>query len=141
MGRWFTPRNLGLAALAVAVLAGGVAVGILVRGDAVDQLAPAGSLMEVHLADGSVYLGDLTDQTDDYLELTGPATVIPGEGEGEAATYRVVPLAADPYFLIGPALLSREQVSVVGAVSAGSPIERAYQDAMASSGSEASPSP
>lgn len=139
MKRWFEPRTAALAGLAVALLVGGVVVGALLRGDPVDRLAPPGALMEIHLADGSVYLGDLTSQTDDYLELAGPAVVVAGAAEGDAATYRVIPLAEDPYFVVGPALLSREQVTLVGAVAAGSSVERAYQDAMAEGAPESSP--
>jgi len=140
MGRTFPlTRIAALAVLAAVLLAGGLWVGSILRGDEIDRLAPDGSLVEVHLADGTVYLGAL-EADDDYLTLTGPAVVVPGSADDETTTYAVEPLSGDPYSIAGPILIERERVSLVGAVRAGSAIERAYHDAMGADATE-SPAP
>ena len=103
------------------------------------SLAPRGSLIEVHLTDGTVYLGDLVGDEGGYLRLEAPAVVLPETAEGGAASYRVTALTADPYGLVGPVIIPREQATLIGAVAAGSSIEGAYLDAM--SGAQPSPSP
>ena len=55
-------RALGAIAVLVALVAGGLWVGAQVRADGARALAPSGTLMEVHLEDGTVYLGDVTNE-------------------------------------------------------------------------------
>jgi hypothetical protein len=132
-------RIAALAVLGIALLAGGLWIGSIVRGDQIDRLAPDGALLEVHLADGTVYLGALEDEGD-YLQLTGPAVIVPGSTEEETTSYAVQPLSGDPYRIVGPILIDPARVAFIGAVSAGSGIERAYHDAM-SAQPEGSPAP
>lgn len=128
-----------LVIVALAALAAvGLLIGSLVRPVGPTSLAPSGSLIEVHTTDGTVYLGDLVDDADGYLRLEAPAVVLP-EAAAEAASYRVVPLSADPYGLVGPVIVPREQAMLIGAVAAGSSIERAYLDAVGGAAPSASP--
>jgi len=138
MGRTFpVVRTAALVALATVLLAAGLWVGSTLRGDEIDGLAPDGSLMEVHLTDGSVYLGAL-ESNGDSLTLTGPAVIVPGSTDQGTTTYAVEPLAGDPYSIAGPILVARDRVAFIGAVRAGSGIEGAYLDAM-SGGPEETP--
>lgn len=95
--------------------------------------------MEIHLADGTVYLGDVTNESEAYLQLRGAALIVPEQGNAGTA-YRVQPLTGDPYSLVGPVVIARDRVALIGVVSAGSAVERAYQDALAGAG-EPTPSP
>lgn len=124
-----------LAVLGVALLVGGLWVGSFVRGDQIDRVAPDGALLEVQLADGTVYLGALEDEGD-YLVLSGPAVIVPGSSEEETTSYTVQPLSGDPYSILGPILIDRDRVTFIGAVSAGSGIERAYLDAISGTSQE-----
>lgn len=132
--------RIPLVAVALAALVViGVLIGVLLRPAGPTGLAPSGSLIEVHTADGTVYLGDLVDDADGYLRLEAPAVVLPEVGDDGEASYRVVRLDADPYGLVGPVIIPREQAMLIGAVGAGSSIERAYLDALAGATPSASP--
>lgn len=132
-------RALGVIVLLGALVVGGLWVGAQLRADGARALAPAGTLMEVHLEDGTVYLGDVTNESDAYLQLSAAAVIVPEQGE-EEATYRVQPLTGEPYSLVGPVAIARDRISLIGVVSAGSPVQLAYQDAMAGA-SMPSPTP
>ena len=86
----FTMRNIALAVLAAVLIVGaGITAGAMIRGGPVQRLAPGGALVEVHLADGSVFLGSLREETNDYLTLTGGAIVIPQSTASGQASRRV----------------------------------------------------
>jgi hypothetical protein len=110
------------------------------RGSDLDRLAPHGALMEVHLDDGSVYVGAI-DATDGGWILSDPAVVIPEATEDDSTRYSVQPLTDDPYGIGGPILIPRDRVLFLGGIRAGSGIDAAYQAALAQTGVEPTPSP
>lgn len=135
-----SPIRIGLAVAGLAALVAlGILIGSLLSPAGPMSLAPSGSLIEVHTTDGTVYLGDLVDDGDGFLRLEAAAVVLPESGTGGTATYRVTPLSADPYALVGPVIIPRESATLVGAVAAGSTIEQAYRDAMNGGGPSGSP--
>jgi hypothetical protein len=138
------PSSIARVGTIVLLLVGFAAIGVVVGGllsrGGPMAMAPAGSLYEAHLVDGSVYLGELTGDTGGYVELSAPAIVLP-EGGGDESTYRVVSLTNDPYAIVGPVLIPREQILVIGAVAARTSIEQAYLDAIAKGTMSPSPAP
>lgn len=131
---------LGAAAGAIALLWLGLWTGSLLRGGPVDRLAPEGSLVEVHLVDGTVYLGGVRDAGSDYLALANPAVVLPKAGDSASNTFIIQPLSGDPYDIHGMVLIPRGQVALIGGVAAGSGLAAAYDDAMRG-GAPESPAP
>lgn len=132
-------RVVGGIVAVVVLVVGGIWLGAQLRPDGARALAPSGTLMEVHLADDTVYLGDVTNESEAYLQLTGAAVIVPEQGDA-ATTYRVQPLTGDPYSLVGPVAIARDRIAILGVVSAGSAVERAYQDALAGA-EEPTPAP
>lgn len=127
-------------AAAAALLIAGWAIGSRLGANDLSAIAPAGSLMEIHLDDGSVYVGSL-EPADESWVLTDPAVVLPTSTTGGEASYSVQPLTGDPYGIGGPILIPRERVLFLGGVRAGSGIEAAYRAALAGSGQNPTPSP
>jgi hypothetical protein len=134
MKRSIKPADIAvIVVLALMLLGGGLWVGSLIRGNAVDRLAADGGLFEVHLVDGTVYLGELVMDEEDFLSLERPAVVLPQAQDGsEMSGYVVEPLSADPYSIRGPILIERGGVAFIGAVSPDSAIEGAYLQVMES---------
>lgn len=126
--------------IAVTIVMLGLVAGGALRDQGFRALAPGGSLFQVQLSGGAVYVGDLVNESDDLLTLGAPAVVLQDSSQGSQTTYRVVPLSAEPHSLAGSVLIPRNQVMIVGVVAAGSPIERAYLDAMTHTGPTPSPS-
>lgn len=126
--------------LLAAVVVAGVLVGIALRSSLPGGFAANGSLVEVHLADGTVYLGIFQGTPDGYLRLEAPAVVLP-ETAAEGTSYRVAMLSGEPYGLAGGILIRAEQAVLIGAVADGTGIEQAYRAAEGGETPAPSPSP
>lgn len=136
----FSAASAGWLVAAALLLATGWAIGSRLGASGLERVAPDGSLMEVHLDDGSVYLGAV-DASEDGWILSDPAIVVPEGAEGPETSYAVQPLSGDPYGIGGPILIPRDRVLFLGGVRAGSGIEAAYQTAMSGGGETPPPSP
>jgi hypothetical protein len=128
-------RRIGQVLLALALAAALLYLGLRI-GRELTQPGPAarfavpGALQELQLADGSVYVGRIVADEDDYLRLAGAAIVRPEQAQaGQAGRLLVVLVSADPQDIAGDLLIPRDQVLYVGNVAPNSGLETAYRQA------------
>jgi hypothetical protein len=143
------------AALAIATLVvgavlvlGGIRLGLALLGPSpVDQVTITGSVQEIHVLGGTVYIGRIVSDDGGILRVAEPATLRPGatpssSPAAEGPGLVVQSLVVDPYDLAGDVLIPLEQVTLMGNVVPGSGLAQAYTQALASlAGPPASPSP
>ncbi len=137
-----------LAVVAAIVLVGlGIRVGVaFVVGGPSAQLARGFALQEVHLVNGTVYVGHLVSDDGGFLRLADPAVVrqqtATQTGDQAAAPQFVVQaLFTDPFDLSGDITVPQAQVVLVGNVSADSSLGRAYSQAFQGGTPQPTPSP
>ena len=149
------PRRVGATGAGRVALYAAIAVALVaivwigsVVGSSMFGRGPAGHLVggglaEIHMADGTLYLGEIVSERDGFLQISGAAVVIPDAGSsGSASQLLVQLLTGDPYALGGDILIASDHVTLVGAVIPGSGLEKAYRQATGEGGSgAASPSP
>ncbi len=131
--------------VAVVLIVAGVRIGwSLVSGGPIGELARGAALQEVHLANGTVYVGQLTAEDGGYLKLTDPAVLrqqASSEGASASASQLIVQaLFTDPYDSTGPVLIPRDQVTLVANVTSGSGLANAYDQAL-HGGTQPQPTP
>lgn len=91
------------------------------------QLAAAGPLQSVHLANGTVYLGAIVGDDGTYLRLAGGAVIRPRAGaSGGPATLTIDLVSVSPFNFVGDVLIPIGQVAVVANVLPGSDVANAY---------------
>ena len=110
-----------------------------------DPLSAAlnGDLQEVHVSNGSIYLGRIVEVGGEEILLADPAVVRRADAtEAAAVDYVVQALLTDPFGVGGPVAVERAQIVMIGSVDLDSALADAYQRAFAEPSSErSSPSP
>jgi hypothetical protein len=131
------PRGAVWAWIAAVAVVGVVAflVGRELAADPEPDLVAPDTLVELHLENGRVFLGTYVTEASGMLVLSDPAELT---GLGSSAGLNVSALALEPTAFEGTVLVQRSQVSLLGAVRAGSTLADAYAEAV--SGEEAVPS-
>ena len=135
-----SPRQVILAIVgivaAIALLIVGVRLGAsLLSPSPIMGLAAEGSLHEVQVLGGAVYLGTIVKDDGSTLRLARPA-VIRQEGTPTASAGAQGPriivqsLATDPYGIAADILIPLGQVATIGVVQPSSSLGRAYGEAM-----------
>jgi hypothetical protein len=147
-----SPRQIALTIVgvvaAIALLIVGVRIGTSILSPSpIMGLAAEGSLHEVQVVGGAVYLGTIVKDDGSTLRLARPA-VIRQEAASAASPGAQGPriivqsLATDPYGIAADILIPLEQVATVGVVQPSSSLGRAYSEAMGLTQAPApSPSP
>lgn len=124
---------LAVLGLLFLIVLGGFLVGLRLLGPGpAEGLDAAARVHQVHLDDGSVYLGRIVSEGDGYVRLGVPAVIRPSDAEQQdprGPQLIVQLLATEPYSLSGDVLIARSQVTLVGPVIAGSGLETAYRQA------------
>jgi hypothetical protein len=148
-----SPRQIVLTivgvAAAIAVLIVGARLGAsLLSPSPIMGLAAEGSVHEVQLLGGAIYLGTIVADDGSMLRLARPAVVrqegtAPSASPGQQGPRIIVQsLATDPYGIAADILIPLDQVATVGVVQPSSSLGRAYGEAMGLTQAPAgSPSP
>jgi hypothetical protein len=124
----------------------GIAIGIrLLAPNPIGALATPGTIQEVGISSGAVYVGRIVSSGGDYLQIAEPATIRQGAAaaDASAAPQLVVQgLTAEPYDAGGELVIPIASVQWVTAVRPGSGLDSAYHQAMGpAAGSTPAPSP
>lgn len=147
--RSISPRAGRLAILVAAIIAAIVVVIVGIRvGQGMNQrpetlqLAGAGPLQAVYLANGSVYLGAIVGDDGTDLRLAGGAVIRAHPGaSGEPGVLAVDLLTVTPFNLVGDVLIPKAQIALIANVQPGSDVANAYLRAAGAGGPGPSPSP
>jgi hypothetical protein len=134
--------TIALVAVAASILLLGWTVGgRLVGGGPVARLA-SGSVVELHLQNGEVLVGQLVSEDGDYLRLRSPASLTAPAGVPSPNNVRWVVrmLRNDPFSIASDVLVPHDQIAFLGAVAAPSSLAAAYIQAAGGAPAEVSPS-
>jgi hypothetical protein len=147
-----SPRRIVLTLLGIAVAVAVLFIGVRLGSSILSQspvmgLAAEGSLHEVQVLGGAVYLGTIVKDDGSTLRVSRPAIIrqeqVPAASPGTQGPRIIVQsLATDPYGIAADVLIPLQQVTFVGVVGPSSSLGKAYAEAMGVAGAPtASPSP
>jgi hypothetical protein len=129
----------------VALLLIGIAIGTRIFApEPFSGLATSGSVHQVRLASGAVYVGRITSSSGGYLRMADPAIIRQGgtAPSASAAPLLVVEaLSVEPYDVRGDLAIVIGSVDWVGDVRPGSDLEAAYRQAVNPAGPAPSVAP
>jgi len=132
--------GVGLVVIAVGIVLLGLRIGQEVtRRPETLQLAAAGPLQAVYLANGTAYLGAIVADDGTYLRLAGGAVIRSrAQPSASSSVLEIQLLASAPFNLDGDVLVPKAQVALIANVVVGSEVANAYIQA---AGAAPAPSP
>ena len=128
-----------------ALLLIGVAIGSrLLTPDGIGGLATPGTIQQVRVQSGAVYVGRIVSSDGEYLQIADPATIRQGDVAASASSAPrlvVEALGIEPYDTVGDLVIPIHGVELVATVRPGSDLDIAYQQAIASASAAPGSSP